>query len=631
MSKGMAFLLFLWGARCGGMPANAAECFVAGPHTPYPTLSSALAAMRDGDTCVIRAGVYRETLEIRRNRVTLRGEGRVVITGCDEAGDLQPCVVNGKRALKKPHRGPVFDLFCNGRPLMPARFPDKSAAMTSNADWEESVIGPNGDLDFRGQAQKRFPGLKDGYYIGMHGKAGARHGKLSSWYSVSVPITGVGEDGLLRVRGEAASSGFLGKFGLGKGLGYLLGAKAVLDAPGEWYADGTEVILIPPLGADRGFELRTRLDGAVITGQGVRLENLRFQAATLRVEGHDAALVKCAFDFLSPFRHTPNDEPRNRRGQSRACGWGTPENGTAGVFVKGDRFVAENCRFAKSWWCGMMVRGNHARIENCLFEDMNWMARRCAALFSWGDSNVVRYCTLRNLGGAGIEGGNAGWIGQYARNNIWEYNRIEDVCQLIVDQGFFYVNHQSGDNPKAGSVWRHNIGNGARGPVKGDWTPTTVGYYVDNSSSGYRVHHNIAINAREAIRYNDTRDGPQAGREILFHNNTFLHCGAIGFGCWNTQGKAQPDADVMLVNNLAVPEGTLDFGLWGQRLGWRNNLSRPLSALKDPERMDLTPVDGQLRSGGIPVWGQPVAYIGAVDPQKGMWRCGADESELLPP
>ncbi len=75
-----------------------------------------------------------------------------------------------------------------------------------------------------------------------------------------------------------------------------------------------------------------------------------------------------------------------------------------------------------------MIRGNNARIENCVFEDMNWMAKRSAGIFSWGNSNVVRYCTLRNLGGAGIEGGNAHWVGQYAKNNIWEYNDIEGVA-----------------------------------------------------------------------------------------------------------------------------------------------------------------------------------------------------------
>jgi hypothetical protein len=631
----LAALILTGGTGSTALPASAAGTFAVGPGKPHHTISSALAAMADGDTCVVSEGVYRERIDVRLNQVTLVGQGRVVITGCDEAGEMQPCVVNGRQALRTAVDAPVYEVFRGRQYLMPARFPDKTFPMTSNEDWEESFIEPTGDISFREQVQKHLPKLTDGIYVGLHGRSGnqpkrASGRRLSSWYSITIPVTASGENGFIRVHAEQASSGFLGSFGRGNGLGYIIGAKAVLDAPGEWYSDGKELLLIPPAGGEGRYELRTRLYGAVVTGSGVRLENIRFRGAAARVDGHDVAFVKCAFEYISPFRHNPNDIPVNRKGQSMASGWGHPDNGTAGVFVKGDRFVAENCRFAKSWWCGMMIRGNHARVENCLFEDMNWMAKRCAGLFSWGDGNVVRYCTLRNLGGSGIEGGNANWVEQYARNNVWEYNYIENACRLIVDQGFFYVNHQSGSNPAAQSVWRYNVGKGARGPDKGNWSGTTVGFYVDNSSSGYRIHNNIVIDANEAIHYNDTRDGPQAGKDIWYYNNTFYACDRIGFGCWNRAGTPVLDAEVMLVNNLAAPEGTLDFAQWGKRLKWKNNLqSLPASALRNPGGMDFTPTDRKLKTGGVPVQEQAFSYIGAVDPAEGMWRYGADES-LLP-
>ena len=632
MCRKIDIVMLLVGAGQITLSASAAERFTVGPDKPYKSISSALTAMRDGDVCVIGAGVYRECIAVPQNDVTLLGQGRVVITGCDEAGEMQPCEVNGKKALKRTVVKPVYEVFRGSQYLMPARYPDKTSPMTSNEDWEESFIDPEGDIDLREHAQKRFPKLADGYYVGLHGRFGLKHGRLSSWYSISAPITGVGEDEHILVNQEEASSGFLGPYGQGKGLGYIIGAKAVLDAPGEWYSDGREIILIPPVVGKGDYELRTRLYGLVVMGSGVRLENLRFRAAAGRVEGNNVSLVKCAFEYISPFEHNRNDKPENKKMQSLVCCWGDPGNGTAGVFVRGDGFVAENCRFAKSWWCGMMIRGNKARVENCLFEDMDWMAKRSAGLFSWGDGNVVRHCTLRNLGGAGIEGGNAAWVGQYAKNNIWEYNYIENACRLIVDQGFFYVNHQSGSNPKANSIWRYNVGKGCRGPTKGDWTRTAVGYYIDNSSSGYRVHNNIAIDAKEAIRYNDTLDGPQAGKDIWFYNNTFYKCDSIGFGAWSMDGKAQLDAGVMLINNLAIPEGSLDFSKWAKPLKWGNNLqSLPVSALKNPDGMDFTPTDEKLKSGGVSVLNQKISCVGAVDPEKGMWRYGADESRLPEP
>ena len=634
MRRNIATLLIVFGASAMSVTTCAAERLAVGPDKPHKTISSALAEMKDGDYCLIDAGVYRERIDVSRNNVTLIGQGRVIITGCDEAGEMEPIVVNGVQGLAKAVDGPVYDAFLGEQYLTPARYPNKTVSMTSNEDWEESFIGPDKTVTFREQAQKKLPDLSDGYYVGMHGRFKVRPGKLSSWYSISLPIMGLDERGNIRVNDDEASSGFMGNYGRGNGLGYIILARAVLDAPGEWYSDGKEFIVIPPKGGGGGYELRTRLYGAVVTGHGVRLENIRFRGATARVDGNDVSLVKCAFEYTSPFSHNPNpeDEPKNKRGQSRASGWGIPENGTAGVFVGGDGFVAENCRIGKSWWCGMMVRGNNARIENCLVEDVNWMARRCAGIFSWGDGNTIRYCTVRNVGGTAIEGGNAGWVNQYAKNNVWEYNYLEDVARLIVDQGFFYVNHQSGSKPKANSIWRYNVGKGSRGPDKGEWTNTTVGYYVDNSSSGYHIHNNIAVDAAEAIRYNDTKDDDQAGRDILYHNNTFYKCDEIGFGSWTPGKKAKLDAEVMLINNLSAPETELDFSLRGEPLGWKNNpRDLPASVLKDPENMDFTPVVERLKTGGVPVRGQEIPYIGAVDPAKGMWRYGADESKLPRP
>jgi len=611
---------------------NARERFFVGPDKAHKTVSSALDAMKAGDVCIISAGVYRECLDVRQDNVTLRGEGRVVITGCDRATGMQPCDIKGRKGLKAAVGMTVFDVFRGNQYLMPARYPDKTLPMTSNEDWEESVIDPDGRLGFRQNVEKLFPDLVDGYYVGLHGAFRPKRNRLSSWYSLTLPITGIDEQGFVEVNAERASSGFMGKYGQGQGLGYILGARAVLDAPGEWYSDGKQLLLIPPTdGAAGNYELRTRLYGAVVTGNGVRFENLRFHAATIRVEGNDVSLKKCNFEYISPFQHTPNPKG-NRSIQSMDCCWGVPGNGTAGVFVQGNGFRAEDCRFSKSWWCGMMIRGNDAHIENCLFEDMNWMAKRCAGLFSWGDDNVVRFCTFRNLGGSGVEGGNAAWVKQYARRNVWEYNYIEDVCKLVVDQGFFYVNHQDGSNPKANSIWRYNVGKGSQGPTKGNWVRTTVGYYVDNSSSGYRVHNNIAIKANDAIRYNDTREGPRAGKDVWFYNNTFYKCGRIGFGKWNHREVAKLDAEVMLVNNIALPAGGLDFTRIGKQLKWKNNLqSMPASVLRNPDAMDFTPVDKKVKGGGIPVGDEPFKFIGAVDPQRGMWRYGADLSRLPEP
>lgn len=608
-------IAFIAGA-CMTAPASAAEPFVVGPGQKYPTISSALAQMKDGDTCIIKPGVYRECIEVPQNKATLRGQGRVVVTGCDDAGEGSPAMVNGHDCLVFEVEKPVYDAFRGTQYLPQARFPNKTQPMTSNRDWAYATIEANGDVSFSEMGLTVPPDLNDGYYVGV--------GNFKTWYSLTLPIVGVRENGRIQVDSENASSGYMGPYGKGNGLGYVIGAKAALDAPGEWYSDGKQVWIIPPVDGAGAYELRTRLYGVVIKGNGVRLENIRFHAAAGRVEGDDVSFIRCAFEYISPFRHTPNpkDQPGNKRGQSMACGWGIPENGTAGVYVTGDGFVAEHCRLSKSWWCGLMVRGNRARIENCLFEDMNWMAKRCAALFSWGDDSTVRYCTFRDLGGAGIEGGNGTWIEQYAKRNIWEYNSIEDYCMLIVDQGAFYVNHQRGDHPKSDSVWRYNVAASAHGPKKGNWSRSVAAYYVDNSSSGYHIHNNIAIDVINPMKYNEFQKVARTGKDVWYYNNTFYKCG-------NAALNARNGADVNVVNCLAVscPPGAL--GNKNMLKSYTNNhVLKNKSALVNPDKMDFTPTREDLKSGGVKVLGKAIPYVGAVDPETGMWRYGADESKL---
>ena len=52
------------------------------------------------------------------------------------------------------------------------------------------------------------------------------------------------------------------------------------------------------------------------------------------------------------------------------------------------------------------------------------------------------------------------------------------------------------------------------------------------------------------------------------------------------------------------------------------------AALANPAGMDFTPTSEALTLGGVPVMGMAIPYVGAVDPAKGMWRYGADESKL---
>ncbi|MDR2675777.1 MAG: right-handed parallel beta-helix repeat-containing protein [Opitutaceae bacterium] len=253
---------------------------------------------------------------------------------------------------------------------------------------------------------------------------------------------------------------------------------------------------------------------------------------------------------MSAFQHVADPSGKSN--------WGAPALGAAGVNLAGAGAEVRDCYFGRTWWAGLTLAGGGALVENCVVEDCNWMGRRCGAIQAHGDDNTIRRCTIRRAGASAIEGGNFNWLGKYARRALWERNLCEDAGCLVVDQGFFYVNHQGGDHGQADSEWRHNRLHRYRGPDRGQWANTQVGLYTDNSSSGYKIHHNIVTGCREGIRYNDFHDGEKNGRDVWFCNNTFYQCATVFTRGVNRNPDGSPghaDAALVLRNNLGLDCG----------------------------------------------------------------------------
>ena len=132
------------------------------------------------------------------------------------------------------------------------------------------------------------------------------------------------------------------------------------------------------------------------------------------------------------------------------------------------------------------------------------------------------------------------------------------------------------------------------------------------------------------VMHNDTHDGEKASKDIWYYNNTFYKCGEASFNSFANSKKH--DAELHVVNNLAIASSEEALSDERYTMTWENNInSKSPSVVKAPEAGDFTPTKEALRTGGIEVLGKPITYIGAVDPEKGMWRYGADESALPDP
>jgi hypothetical protein len=541
--------------------------------SPFLTVTRALAAMSPGDRCVLRAGTYREELLVDKPGLTLAaapGE-RVLLTGCDELGTdgWTPLRIpaTGVTVRTAPAPARVWQLFLDGAPAQLARFPNKTADALSLADWDEAEMAteaPHATLK-TAPADRPDDFWRDGIYVGLH----HRKLPLATWLTVGGRIAAsrgntceIDPDELTFGFGQGSKNPLEKRNGCGTGFGYIIDCLNALDAPGEWYWRGGTLHLLPPVtvtGASNAvaprIEAQTRLfilrAGAAATG--LVLQNLHFKAGAVELAGAVAKISGCTFRYMSAFQHVADPSGKSN--------WGAPALGASGVNITGAGAEVRDSFFGRTWWAGLTLAGGGALVENCIVEDCNWMGRRCGAIQAHGDDNTIRRCTIRRTGASAIEGGNFRWIEKYARRALWEHNLCEDVGCLVVDQGFFYVNHQGGHHESADSEWRFNRLHRYRGPDRGEWKDVQVGLYTDNSSSGYKIHHNIVTGCREGIRYNDFHDAPKNGRDVWFCNNTFYQCGtafARGVNKNPDGSPGHPDAGLVLRNNLALDCGKLN-------------------------------------------------------------------------
>ena len=604
---------------------------------PWRTVGRAAQLMQPGDTCWIREGVYRETIKLTRSGQKYKPltfsrykEERVIIDGSDPV--IGPWVKDETGIWKTnfTSTSPIETVFCGGRMMTEARWPNCSWEENWNAEHKWALTGNDSQLGLIESPELASSNLD------LSG--GLLYLKLSKGNNCFTrPITGhhagskslqydkTGIEG--RAWNEDSMPERIKKFGFEQNRFFVV-AKGALDAAGEWWLDTerSELLFIPPGNGGDPNQLDVTVKSRVAGFEAedvsdIVIEGIEFRGCNLRLDECRRSVVRnCHFLYPSTPRIFPDGK--------------TALEMQKNLRVTGEDNVLERLLIEWAVDGALEVEGSGNVIENCVVHDSNLHGRHPGPAIgvrgraerrreAAKNPNVIRRCTVYNVGGVGI----------YAQGNgpaIAEYNHVFNAGLYCVDISSLYV---PVGKEMTGTVVHHNWLHDISG----------IGFRVDIQGRGITVHHNLAWNVTVGCKLQ--------GFQLAAYNNTVLTHDANGGFIVVFEPDASPEelAGWRVRNNVA--HAFLD------RLSLRNDSRKskrefviPLATVEgavdhnvivqaeiqpqlfvDPTGHDFRPEPaGPLAGKGVAVDGLVTANqssapsIGALEPNSIPWQAGAD-------
>lgn len=477
---------------------------------PFQTLRRASLALMPGDTCLIREGVYRETIIPERSGtrnapITFAAypNERVVITGADPVSGWVPWT---RRIFLAPVAWDLSNghnqVFVDGVMIPQAKYPkgtsrDLLHPATVNVHIDPQNPNVISSPAFRGHPADYFA---DAWFCGGIGDKW-------SWQCARV----------LRSSGDSITLEPATKsqpWFTGQGVGYLWGKLNFLDEGNEWHlqpsARGNYLCLRIAGGgnpAANNVEMKRRDWCIDINHQDyIVVRGLWLRAGAVRMQGSGNVLEDCDATFLSHFQKFT---------WGYACDGGTPAGG--GVVLHGDNNVVRRCVIGNTAGSGIVSSGTGNIITRNLIYNTDYSGTYACAIRLDGRLHQVTFNTAHQSGRDILQPGGAG-------HNI-SYNDFSQPGQMCRDLGVIYI-------------WGNNaqLPGGRRTRIAYNWLHDNFAalgacplVYLDNYCRNFVIDHNVIWNCSQdaGIRIN----APASGH--LIYNNTLFNCQNLGARTYN--------------------------------------------------------------------------------------------------
>lgn len=530
---------------------------------PFKTIQKCATVANPGETCLIREGIYRETVQPASS-----GTKDAPITFA--AYKNEDVVISGTEAVENwtAYRNAIFstnvdlpvdgysdtDFFANqvfidGEMMPEARFPN----LGEKRDFLRPELIGGGLKSEGGTAasiqNQIIPALSSGW---VGAKVWA-----NEWYTTRTG-TIVGENDKLTAQMTAP-------WDRGAFWFYLFGKLELLDSPGEWFYEHQNQTLYlwsPDGKVPDGIEAKQRnlafdlRDRSFIT---IRDLNLFANTITSSDRSNRIEIDGIRAKYVSHHMTLPPLPKSEQAPNSDDALFLASHAHDTGIQLRGNNHTVKNSIIEWSSGNGILLEGNNHTLENNIILNTNYMVSYAAPIRINGNGHQIISNTIRRSGrdAISIDWHTAGFDG---RNLEIAYNDISQFGMLSTDLGAIYVCCYV--NLEGGSIhhnWIHDAQ--AFSPHWG-----TRGIYLDIESFNSTIHHNVVWNLTGGKDNYNLLVGSPRGYERIY-NNTFL--GDVAIDGKTTKAR----------NNIFAASKNITVGLKSHNLfsGKNFKFSHPLS------------------------------------------------------
>lgn len=516
--------------------ANGSDRNSGSPGRPFRTVARCAALAHAGETCYVRAGIYRETIA-PNNGVTIRPEGKSKVT----------LLATKQITGWKVYSGQIYVAKASLSSKLPAYqiLIGPGTSMVNEAQYpapSSNPLQPNWATEGYGSTATQIvdPSMPA---VNLTGAIVNVWSGTDPWTHIEGPVTASGGGSLtFTPNGNDCqpSNCYVGS--MAGGYYYVTGALGLLQAPNEWWYDSAKKLLYlwaPNSQNPNYLDIEAKQNQVLVNlsgKSGVTVQDITLVGGSIMMDSRSTNNTINGITALYPSQVLT-------AGNMYRTFYSYPEG--SGLVLDGSNNVIENSTIAYSATNGVLLRGHNNTVTNSLIHDVDWIGDYSAGVEPVTSSNKITYNTIYNTGRASVEDD---YSSKMPTTNLEiGYNNFFNAMYLSVDGGTFYATSQYGQVARGTNVhdnWLHvEVSPQGRIPLSNSCKCPWAGLYVDSGIGGLTISNNIVWDS-----YPDLTAFPS--KDVQIGYNTLLDTTPKGvwLGCYGTCDDQYPNT--MVDNNL---------------------------------------------------------------------------------